>query len=137
MQPLKQGKKRKKRRLSRKVAKSAGTTNRTVGSGVEVIVHKDDVGEWIKPVTGEIFYIDEDALFPDVEFEFTTDVPGPYVWKWVMTWSAQVFALLQWRSGEEGLSSQTDQVQGGHHSSQHAWLRHRLLDGDGWKTTRL
>ncbi|MFX4404526.1 hypothetical protein ABTA52_19415, partial [Acinetobacter baumannii] len=61
MQPLMQKKKRKKRRLSRKVAKSAGTTNRTEGSGVEVIVHKDDAGEWIKPTTGEIFYIDEDA----------------------------------------------------------------------------
>ncbi|QBP78350.1 hypothetical protein E2K99_19240 [Herbaspirillum huttiense] len=90
-----QKKKRKKRRLSRKVAKSAGTTNRTEGSGVEVIVHKDDAGEWIKPATGEIFYIDEDALFPDLEFEFMTDVPGPYVWKWGMIWSAQVSSLSE------------------------------------------
>ncbi|MFX7739950.1 hypothetical protein ABTJ99_21645, partial [Acinetobacter baumannii] len=44
---------------------------------------------------GEIFYIDEDVLFPGLEFEFMTDVPGPYVWTWVMIWSAQVSSLSE------------------------------------------
>ncbi|ALU90898.1 hypothetical protein Hrubri_3741 [Herbaspirillum rubrisubalbicans M1] len=99
MTQLKKQQRKRKKKLSRKGNKKAATTNRTKDSGVEVIVRRDDTGDWIKPTTGEKFYIDEDALFPDVEFEFTTDVPGPYVWTWEMIWSAQVSSLSEKERG--------------------------------------
>lgn len=95
MQLLMQKKKWKKRKLSCKVVESVGMMNWMEGFGVEVIVYKDDVGEWIKLMIGEIFYINEDVLFLDLEFEFMIDVLGFYVWKWVMIWSVQVSSLSE------------------------------------------
>ncbi|WP_288393045.1 hypothetical protein [uncultured Herbaspirillum sp.] len=99
MTQLKKQQRKRKKKLSRKGNKKAAMTNRTKGSGVELIVRTDDIGDWIKPTTMEKFYIDEEAVFPDVEFEFTSDVPGPYVWTWTMIWSANVSSLSEKKRG--------------------------------------
>ena len=75
--------------------KKAGTTNRTDGSVVKVIVKPNDVGEWVRPNTLDKFYIDDEAVFPSIDFEIRTDVPGPYTWSWVMTWDAHVSGLRE------------------------------------------
>jgi len=75
--------------------KTAGTTNKTNGSVVKVVVKPNDVGEWVKPNTLDKFYIDDDAVFPLIDFEIKTDLPGPYKWSWVMAWDAHVSGLRE------------------------------------------
>lgn len=83
------------KKMSVKHSKAAGMTNKTKDSVVKVIVRSDDRGDWIRPKTGEKFYIDEEAVFPDIEFEFKSDVPGPYRWTWTMKWPAQASGLSE------------------------------------------
>jgi hypothetical protein len=45
-----------------------GKTNQTKGSLVKVVV-KANEGNWKQPTENEIFYIDEDANFPKINFE--------------------------------------------------------------------
>jgi hypothetical protein len=81
--------------------KNAGTTNKKEGSVVKVVAKPDDVGEWVKPDTLDKFYIDEDAVFPTIDFEIKTDVPGPYKWSWVMSWDAHVSGLREKKRGRK------------------------------------
>lgn len=67
------------------VAKNAGETNKTKLSLVKCEV-KISLGEWISPENCQIFYIDEDANFPEINFEIKTDEAGPYYWEWAISW---------------------------------------------------
>jgi len=79
--------------MSLKRSSNAGMTNRTKDSLVKVKVRSDDRGQWIKPENGEKFFIDEEAVFPDIEFEFKSDLPGPYQWEWKIIWLAHASNL--------------------------------------------
>lgn len=46
-------------------------------------------GEWISPTSCQVFYIDEAAKLPDLDFEFKTDVAGPFDWVWEVKWIAK------------------------------------------------
>ena len=75
--------------------KYAGTTNKNNKSLVEVVVQDPDIGEWVKPNIGDKFYIDIDAIFPNIVFEIKTDLPGPYKWTWIISWDANVSSLRE------------------------------------------
>ncbi|MBT9568218.1 MAG: hypothetical protein IV085_07950 [Thiobacillus sp.] len=67
-------------------AKSAAKTDKVKDSLVKCEV-KLEAGEWVSPDSCKIFYIDEDANFPDIVYEIKTDEPGPYEWSWVIKWT--------------------------------------------------
>lgn len=69
-------------------AKSAGKTNQVAESLVKCEV-KLEKGEWLSPDSCKVFYIDEDANFPDITYEIKTVEPGPYVWSWKISWVVQ------------------------------------------------
>lgn len=69
-------------------AKNAGKTNKTKDSLVRCEV-KTQSGDWVSPESCQVFYIDEDAKFPEIIFEIKTDAPGPYEWEWAITWTAE------------------------------------------------
>lgn len=48
-----------------------------------------DKGEWIAPSSCQVFYIDESAKFPNIDFEIKTDYSGQCEWSWVVTWIAK------------------------------------------------
>jgi len=93
--------KRHRRRRHKKSNKNAGTTNKTEGSVVKVVAKADDSGEWVKPNTLDKFYIDEDAVFPSINFEIKTDTSGPYKWSWFMSWDAHVSGLKEKPRGKK------------------------------------
>lgn len=66
--------------------KSAGTTNKVSGSLVKCEV-KLESGEWISPDSCKTFYIDEDAKFPEINYEIKTDEAGPFEWSWEIKWA--------------------------------------------------
>jgi len=74
--------------------KHGGTTNEQPDSLVKVNVTNDS-GEWVRPNTGERFYIDEVAKFPSIIFEIKTSATPPYEWKWRIDWSARVSGLRE------------------------------------------
>ncbi|UXW32291.1 hypothetical protein [Xanthomonas oryzae] len=76
----------------KKKATSASTTNQIKGSVVKVVV-SDDQGSWVQPNKDAIFFIDEDAFFPEIKFEITTQQPPPYTLTWLISWDAKVSGL--------------------------------------------
>ncbi len=70
------------------VAKKAGITNATEQSLVKVVV-TNPAGAWITPTAYQGFFIDENANFPKIYFEISTDQPPPYAWSWTVTWEAK------------------------------------------------
>lgn len=75
----------KKRKVVAKV-KSAAKTDQVKNSLIKCEV-KLESGEWVSPDSCKIFYIDEDANFPDITYEIKTDEPGPYEWSWEIKWT--------------------------------------------------
>lgn len=73
------------------VAKSAGKTNQVDKSLVRCEV-KLEKGEWLSPDSCKVFYIDEEANFPDITYEIKTDEPGPYEWSWEIKWTGTACA---------------------------------------------
>ena len=69
-------------------------TNDTKQSLVKTIV-LEDIGKWIQPNPGQIFYIDEDGNFPSITFEIDTQEPGPYEWALSIAWPAAVSGLKE------------------------------------------
>src|SRR5579862_6756505 len=84
----------KKHKTVKRHVKHASTTGTDQNSLVKAIV-KNDTGEWVRPMTGNKFYIDEAARFPAITFEIKTDAASPYEWKWMIVWDAQVSSLRE------------------------------------------
>ncbi|CAN7759293.1 hypothetical protein LJR034_007154 [Caballeronia sp. LjRoot34] len=74
--------------------KHAAQTNSQQDSLVKVTV-TNDAGTWVKPNSGDKFYIDEHATFPSIIFEIQTDVAPPYEWQWKIEWNAHVSGLKE------------------------------------------
>jgi len=103
--------------LSKGVA-SASVTNKTKKSLTKVVVVETDSGEWVKPATGEKFYIDEEARFPEIAFEIKTEIEPPYKWSWEISWEAKVSGL---REKARGKLVQTFKEQGNFDQSDKTW----------------
>ncbi|MES2742979.1 MAG: hypothetical protein V4754_18810 [Pseudomonadota bacterium] len=97
---------KKHRKRYKKGHKSAAHTNATKNSVVKVVVKADDSGKWVKPETLGRFYIDEEAIFPSIEFEIETQAPGPYNWSWNISWDAHVSGLREKTRGKKVASFQ-------------------------------
>jgi hypothetical protein len=69
-------------------------TNATSGSLVKVVVQEDE-GRWKRPNHAEIFYIDETASFPKIEFEIELENASGLEWSWVLSWPAAVSGLKE------------------------------------------
>lgn len=79
----------------KKPVKATGAkTNKKKGSLVKTIVLEDS-GKWVRPNSGEKFFIDEDAKFPAIVFEIDTTESGPYDWSWELSWPATVSGLRE------------------------------------------
>lgn len=74
--------------------KGAGKTNKTKATLVKVVV-LEDVGTWVKPASGEKFYISSAAEMPQIDFEIKTDSTEPVQWTWKITWDAKVSGLKE------------------------------------------
>lgn len=103
--------------LSKGVA-SASVTNKTKKSLTKVVVVETDSGEWVKPATGEKFYIDDEARFPEIAFEITTEIEPPYKWLWEISWEAKVSGL---REKARGKLVQTFKEQGNFDQRAKTW----------------
>lgn len=67
-------------------ATNAGKANNTKDSLVLCEVKLEN-GEWVSPSSCQIFYIDEDANFPDITYEIKTDLSGTFEWSWEIKWT--------------------------------------------------
>lgn len=68
--------------------------NKKKGSLVKVVV-EDDQGSWVTPPKGSSVTIEQSAVMPSVRFEIQTVSPGPYKWKWSISWDAKVSGLRE------------------------------------------
>ncbi|KLU22968.1 hypothetical protein EOS_27950 [Caballeronia mineralivorans PML1(12)] len=98
--------------------KHASTTNTAHKSLVKVVV-QNDIGEWVRPATGDKFYIDETTKFPSIVFEIKTDIPPPYQWKWIIVWEAHVSGLRE--SAKRGRNLKTFSEAGSFSSNDKSW----------------
>ncbi len=48
-----------------------------------------DRGEWVSPQSCQVFYINEAALLPEIDFEIKTDFSGVCEWSWELEWVAK------------------------------------------------
>jgi len=69
-------------------------TNQTKGSLVKVIVKEND-GAWMCPAENEIFYIDEEAKFPKINFEINLGTDHECIWTWNIHWAAATSGLRE------------------------------------------
>ncbi|BBP01655.1 hypothetical protein [Sulfuriferula nivalis] len=70
------------------IAKTNAKSDNTQDSLLKCEVNLE-TGEWISPEGCKVFYINEDAKFPDITYEIKTDNPGPYEWQWKINWVVQ------------------------------------------------
>ncbi|MGZ3183758.1 MAG: hypothetical protein ACXU8N_15080 [Telluria sp.] len=49
-------------------------------------------GGWVTPGSGDIFYIDEGAQFPSIQFEIRTESEAEREWSWTLRWSAHAWS---------------------------------------------
>lgn len=73
---------------AKKTAQGAASTNKTKKSLVKLVVTQDS-GKWVSPTAQKEYFIDEEAAFPQIDFEIETDKSGPYFWSWSMSWEAK------------------------------------------------
>ncbi len=97
--------------------KSATKTKKVKKPLTKVVVKNTDVGDWVKPKTGEIFYINEKIEFPDVVFEVKSDSKALKKWEWEISWDAAKSGLSEKKRGgvlqnfkEKGSFEQTEGV---------------------------
>ncbi|WP_042269918.1 hypothetical protein [Paraburkholderia heleia] len=107
-----------KRKVRVRHVKHASATNINQKSLVKAVI-QNDTGEWVRPATGDKFYIDESPKFPSVVFEIKTDVPPPYQWKWTIVWDAQVSSLRE--SAKRGKKLRTFSQSGSFTSNEKSW----------------
>ncbi|WDD91084.1 hypothetical protein Bsp3421_000978 [Burkholderia sp. FERM BP-3421] len=119
----------KKHKTVKRHVKHASTTGTDQNSLVKAIV-KNDTGEWVRPMTGNKFYIDEAARFPAITFEIKTDAASPYEWKWMIVWDAQVSSLRE--SEKRGRKVRSFSETGSFTSNDTIWearLNERIIGG--------
>jgi hypothetical protein len=109
----------KKRKHVVRHVKHASTTNPNDQSLVKAVILNDS-GEWIRPSTGDKFYIDETPSFPSITFEFKSDVAPPYQWKWSIVWDAQVSGTLE--KAKRGRKLKTFTENGEFSSNDKSWV---------------
>jgi hypothetical protein len=71
-----------------------GKSNQTKGSLVKVVV-KENEGNWKRPAENEIFYIDEEANFPKINFELDLAENQECIWTWDIHWAAATSGLRE------------------------------------------
>lgn len=69
-------------------------TNRTKNSLIKTLVF-EDAGKWVKPNCGELFYINENGTFPNIDFEIEAADISPFEWSWNVIWPAAVSGLKE------------------------------------------
>lgn len=99
-------------------ASHAAKTNKKKDSLVKVIV-VEDIGKWISPTSAQIFFIDEQATFPAIDFEIDTAEPGPYEWSWKIVWPAAVSGLRE--SAKRGKILKTFKREGKFQQTEKCW----------------
>ncbi len=72
----------------------AGSTNNTDDTVIKV-VSADNALTWLSPAENAVFKITQDALLPDIFFEFHTEVFGLYTWSWTIEWEAKASGLRE------------------------------------------
>ncbi|MET3701883.1 hypothetical protein [Citrobacter sp. UYEF32] len=75
-------------------AVNAGRTNDIQGTIVRVISAPSSIS-WISPEDNSTFNIGCDATFPEIIFEFYSDMPPPYLWNWEIKWEAKSSGLRE------------------------------------------
>lgn len=105
------------------IAKSAnaGTTNKTSNSLVKCEV-KLNTGEWVSPESCQIFYIDEDAKFPEILFEIKTDSSGPYEWEWSINWEPKACPQAEGKNRFKAKNSNPFKKSGKFNSNEKKWI---------------
>lgn len=98
--------------------KHASTTSVNDKSLVKVVI-QNDTGEWVRPATGDKFYIDGTPKFPSIVFEIKTDAAPPYQWNWTIVWDAQVSGLRE--SAKRGKKLKTFSATGNFASNDKSW----------------
>ncbi|MEM5426506.1 hypothetical protein [Paraburkholderia ferrariae] len=109
--------------------KHASTTSANDKSLVKVVI-QNDAGEWVRPATGDKFYIDAIPKFPSIFFEIKTDASPPYQWKWTIAWDAQVSGLRE--SAKRGKKLKTFTANGTFTSNDKSWqanLDNKIVGG--------
>lgn len=96
---------------------SAGSTNQVESSLVKVVVSESQ-GRWLTPKANEEFYIDSDATFPAIVFEFTCEEQGPYEWSWEIQWEAKRRTR---ETGSRGTKQKTFSEKGRFSSAERKW----------------
>ncbi len=72
----------------------AGSTNNTDNTVIK-IVSAESTLTWLSPAENAVFKITQDAMLPDIVFEFHTQVVGDYKWSWTIEWEAKVSGLRE------------------------------------------
>jgi hypothetical protein len=111
----------KPRKLRRKPHHRAnpGATNGNADSLVKVVV-TTDTGDWVRPNSGDKFYIDETTKFPNITFEFKPETAAPpYQWSWKIEWNAHVSGLKE--RVRTGRKLQTFSDSGSFSSNEKTW----------------
>ncbi|CAD6559980.1 hypothetical protein LMG27952_07014 [Paraburkholderia hiiakae] len=106
-----------------------GSTNNNPDSLVKIVITNDS-GDWIRPNSGAKFYIDEQANFPEIKFEFKSNAAPPYQWEWKIEWNAHVSGLREQVRNGRKLKQFTDT--GSFSSSEKIWkadLGSKVLGG--------
>ena len=94
-------------------------TNKTPNSLVKVKVVTDK-GKWLSPNVGATFAIAADTGFPAIRFEIDTAEPGPYQWRWSMTWDAHASGLKE--SKKRGKKIKSFSESGTFSSQEKSWV---------------
>lgn len=102
------------------VAKSGAKTNDSKGSLVKCEV-KLEQGEWVSPDSCGMFYIDEDAKFPDITYEIKTNAESPYTWEWVITWQAEACKQAEGKERFKAKKNATFSKTGAFKSDEKKW----------------
>jgi hypothetical protein len=100
-------------------AKASGqVTNPTKNSLVKVVVFEDK-GKWVRPEKQSAHYISNDAIAPDVIFEFETDQSAPFEWSWKIKWDAKTSGVRE--SANRGKLVKTFEQSGSFKSNENTW----------------
>ncbi|QXH59828.1 hypothetical protein [Pseudomonas azerbaijanorientalis] len=72
----------------------ASSTNNTDDTVIKVVSAESTL-TWLSPAENAVFKITQDAMLPDIVFEFHTQILGDYKWSWMIEWEAKVSGLRE------------------------------------------